>query len=283
MASELLGDQKLWTKEKGKQRDRYLNASYHQLRSFAEEVEELCRARDDKGEFEEYADTIHRNIYAAQKTRALSEDRPGISGQELTRGALTQFVRQADLGLSIISSQDRGVVIDPIIRHELQLHLNQGIELIAEQRYEEAKRHFEDDAILRRCGMRFSLGRGAILSRYDEESVRETLQVLAANSWFRTDRGGNGEITPCYGYINEERPPRTAEEWHNAKEFIREIVTVYAEEWGHGVQHAKGRLLSAKRYLIKHSNSFGDEAEIDIAEYFREKGVLMSPPFLVAL
>lgn len=162
----------------------------------------------------------------------------------------------------------------------LGLHIREGLVLIRQEHYEEAKRHFENKHVLAESG--FTLAPGNMFQKFvdeiDGKSAYELLQRIASRSWF-TINGDGGTVTPSFGSLIKKGGELSAKEQEHLKEFHREVCLIYAEEWTHAFQHALGSPVSKKGVLLENLSGISNLHEHDVAEFFKEQKVPMSPMF----
>jgi len=148
--------------------------------------------------------------------------------------------------------------------------LDRGAALRQYHLFQEVCRHFSNEAALRACGFSFSEGNVFQLKDLSPREVSKTLTRIAERSWFL--RGHT--VQPSYGWLpdNFSFEQASAQELSMAREFLREVCLVYAEEWIHAYQHALGQNVSRKGVFFRGL----DALEYDVAQYLREQRIEMS-------
>jgi len=141
--------------------------------------------------------------------------------------------------------------------------------------FREVMTHFSNMYVLQLCGFRYEEGNMFGLAGLTPDEVRETLTRIAMRSWYMPE---SRVVQPSYGDLPQgfDFNRASASEVALAREFMREVCLIYAEEWTHAYQHALGQNVSKKGAFF----TGPDAHEHDVAQFLREQQIEMSPLYL---
>ncbi len=252
----------------------FKNANMY-LREYRERVQSTLEyfRQNPSAEYEDRILKVRQRFFEGDRLRAEALGYPDVSAKELPRGALSMaLIETKDLFDPSRDLNNPAVRPDQVTK--LAAHIKQGLDLIKAGDYRGAMAHFEDQKTLRACSFRYSSGNYIPLQELSHKEVVSTLTTIAMRSWFRSD----GTVSPSFGTLprNFDREKALPEERKLADNFLREVALIYAEEWIHALQHAKGGNVSKKGIFLVG----GDAHEHDVAEFMRQNGVPMSELFL---
>lgn len=163
------------------------------------------------------------------------------------------------------------IKIEPNSKEALEAHIQKGIKLYKEGKYQEVDQQLRNMELAKRLGFAFEkFGRTAIIHHpvKDELMTRRIIELLASNSFFFP---AHGSARARLQVTSVAFSPRSAKD--SKPEYVQRIYQNLAllglEEWIHGLQHVKGGPVAGHQ-----------DSEVDVALYLKDRGVELTPIFL---
>ncbi len=161
---------------------------------------------------------------------------------------------------------------DVVLRAKtLELYIKSGLTLIQNGDYGAAIERFRDSGVLNLLGYRFEENHVFRLDVISPNAILDNLRRVASDSWFRIDEK---LVYPSFGMLKRGLEPSNDEERRLLDRWRKEVALIYAEEYTHALQDARGRLVSRKAALLG-----AGQHEADVALFFAENGVSLSYEF----
>ena len=170
---------------------------------------------------------------------------------------------------------------DPNARYSLlAAQIDKGIDLIKDQKYQEAKALFMQEDLLESLGYRFEEARAFITSSLEKEHLEEILRSVAQNSWLRAE---DKVIVLALGLLESELVPQTQEQEAHVRDLQKGLSLILAEEYIHVLQDIRGGEVSSLRNMVRalpSNHEFDCASEADVAVYLAERGVELPKSFI---
>jgi hypothetical protein len=158
-------------------------------------------------------------------------------------------------------------------------HISQGLELIREEKYEDAIKHFSDAQALKKIG--YLLGRGQCIFNPEiptsPEAIKELVDQYATKSMCKSDQKTLSMAKIAFvasNHFYRVLEPQDSIEKDAIKQIRHEEALVHAEENMHALQDVIGHNIT----YFEPGNE--DDYEIDIAATMAEENVPMTENFL---
>jgi hypothetical protein len=158
-------------------------------------------------------------------------------------------------------------------------HIGQGLELIREEKYEDAIKHFSDAQALKKIG--YLLGRGQCIFSSkiptSPEAIRELVDQYATKSMCKSNQKTLSMAKIAFvpsSHVYGVLEPQDSIEKDAIKQIRHEEALVHAEENMHALQDVLGHNIT----YFEPGNE--DDYEIDIAATMAEENVPMTENFL---
>lgn len=156
----------------------------------------------------------------------------------------------------------------------LRVYITKGLHLIRDNKHEDAVEHFKKSGALETLGYRFEENHAYQLNVLTGDAVIDLVRRVASDSWFKINER---VVYPSFGMLKEGLKPQSEAECELLRHFNKEVALLFAEEYTHALQDAKGGLVSRKAILLR-----GHQHEADVALFFAECGVGLSNDFWMA-
>ena len=213
-----------------------------------------------------------------------------VQGQQSPLASMTQSMMSMDMRsrggsmtMMFRAPQDLDesrMIVAPVKAQLLGLHIHEGLRLIRQEKYAEARKHFNNERVLEECGFRLDQGNmiWKNVTEITAKDVYDVIQQAAGRSWFMRDGHNNGRVIASYGHLMKEGELSPKEEML-LKELDREVCLIEAEERIHAYQMALGGPVSKRGALLEYIPGERDVMEHDVAQLFVEQKVPMSPMY----